>query len=176
MSFGSSNLSRKKNRSFSSSPFQENYQNVIRIKCGSNHLSGMAICKLRSVHKTQCSVNCIWHSAALQIQKNINTIKTANTNQKTNTTANTKYKHKYTCTLYMGVGGPHKPYKSRQIRGGQLVSLETQRNRPTSCLMGMTLVFHTQRSISSDRKKADYACLENMNVRQLFRRRVFRHL
>ena len=43
----------------------------------------------------------------------------------------------------MAASRPHKPYKSRQIRGADLFPWKRRRNRPTSCLMGMTLVFHT---------------------------------
>lgn len=55
----------------------------------------------------------------------------------------TKIQNANTCKLYMAASRPHKPYKSRQIRGAELFPWKRRRNRPTSCLMGMTLVFHT---------------------------------
>ena len=59
--------------------------------------------------------------------------------------SNQKYKIQIhvNCIMYMAASRPHKPYKSRQIRGAELFPWKRRRNRPTSCLMGMALVFHT---------------------------------
>ena len=81
-----------------------------------------------------------------------------------------KIQNTNTCKLYIAASRPHKPYKSRQIRGAELFPWKRRRNRPTSCLMGMTLVFHTLAFLCPQRggKKADYACLENMKSVSFF--------